>query len=125
MNRFAQLQYGQVIHIYETELSKEELTQIFAPNQTWFDVTGIECEVGYLSDGQIFWKPQEKQVDTNSKEYKLSKLKEEYLASTESLKSYLNLAILRDDNNLIAELKNEFAELQKSYEEQKGVIENA
>lgn len=47
MNRFAQLQYGEVVYIYETELAKGELTQIFAPDCVWFDVTDTDVAVGY------------------------------------------------------------------------------
>lgn len=48
MNRFAQLLYGKVIYIFETHLQKEELSTIFSPSTYWIDVTGIECEEGYV-----------------------------------------------------------------------------
>lgn len=47
MNRFAQLRYGEVVYIYETELTKAELTRIFAPDCVWFDVTGTDVAVGH------------------------------------------------------------------------------
>lgn len=47
-NRFAQPLYGKIIYIYETNLKKEELATIFDPSTYWIDVTGIDCEVGYI-----------------------------------------------------------------------------
>lgn len=47
-NRFAQPLYGKIIYIYETTLAKEDLATIFNPDTYWIDVTGIDCEVGYL-----------------------------------------------------------------------------
>lgn len=47
-NRFAQPLYGKIIYIYETNLSMEQLPTIFDPSTYWIDVTGLECEVGYL-----------------------------------------------------------------------------
>lgn len=63
MNRFAQAMYGRVIYIFETDLQLTDLPSIFSPKQYWFDVTGIDCEVGYIidvSDGTLkFRKPTE------------------------------------------------------------------
>ncbi len=47
-NRFAQPLYGKIIYIYETDLEKEQLATIFDPSTYWVDVTGIDCEVGYI-----------------------------------------------------------------------------
>ena len=47
-NRFAQPLYGKIIYIYETDLEKEQLATIFDPSTYWIDVTGIDCEVGYI-----------------------------------------------------------------------------
>lgn len=47
-NRFAQPLYGKIIYIYETDLKKEELATIFDPSTYWIDVTGLDCEVGYI-----------------------------------------------------------------------------
>lgn len=49
-NRFAQPLYGKIIYIYETDLQKEELSTVFDPSTYWIDVTGIDCEVGYVVD---------------------------------------------------------------------------
>lgn len=47
-NRFAQPLYGKIIYIYETNLTMEQLPTIFDPSTYWMDVTGLDCEVGYL-----------------------------------------------------------------------------
>ena len=47
-NRFAQPLYGKIIYIYETDLTMEQLPTIFDPSTFWIDVTGLDCEVGYL-----------------------------------------------------------------------------
>lgn len=62
--RYAQLLYGKVIYIYETELKKEDLSTIFSPDIYWIDVTGQDCKVGYISEfkeglGVVFVPPKE------------------------------------------------------------------
>ena len=47
-NRFAQPLYCKIIYIYETNLTMEQLPTIFDPSTYWIDVTGLDCEVGYL-----------------------------------------------------------------------------
>lgn len=47
-NRFAQPLYGKIIYIYETNLTMEQLPTIFDPSTYWIDVTGLDCEAGYL-----------------------------------------------------------------------------
>lgn len=61
-NRFAQLQYGKVIYIFETDLKKSQLSTIFDPSTYWVDVTGQKCEEGWIAEfkdgiGVIFVKP--------------------------------------------------------------------
>lgn len=51
-NRFAQPLYGKIIYIFETNLTMEQLPTIFDPSTYWIDVTGIDCEVGYLVNFQ-------------------------------------------------------------------------
>lgn len=46
MNRFAQLLYGEVLYIFETEMPMEQLSTIFSPQTYWVDVTDKQCEVG-------------------------------------------------------------------------------
>lgn len=47
-NRFAQPLYGKIIYIFETDLEKADLATIFDPKTYWIDVTGLDCEVGYI-----------------------------------------------------------------------------
>ena len=47
-NRFAQPLYGKIIYIYETNLTMKQLPTVFDPSTYWIDVTGLDCEVGYL-----------------------------------------------------------------------------
>ena len=47
-NRFAQPLYGKIVYIFETDLKMEDLSTIFDPSTYWIDVTGIDCEVGYI-----------------------------------------------------------------------------
>lgn len=63
MNKFAQLLYGKVIYIYETDLKQSELSTIFDPSTYWVDITGITCEVGYIVSfdtniGLVFTAPE-------------------------------------------------------------------
>lgn len=47
-NRFAQPLYGKIIYIYETDLEKDQLSTVFDPSTYWIDITGMDCEVGYI-----------------------------------------------------------------------------
>lgn len=48
-NRFAQIYKGEVIYIFETHRTMEELNEIFDPNTFWFDVTyKPEVRIGYV-----------------------------------------------------------------------------
>lgn len=49
-NRYAQLLYGKVLYIFETDLKKEDLSTVFNPDIYWIDVTGQDCEVGYIAE---------------------------------------------------------------------------
>ena len=72
LNRFAQPLYGKIIFIYETTLKKEELSTIFSPSTYWIDVTGIDCEVGYIIEyvdgGGLRFVPPPKQELTFEEE---------------------------------------------------------
>lgn len=62
-NRFAQPLYGKIIYIYETDLPFEELSTVFDPKTYWIDVTGQDCEVGYIAKyveggGIVFSAPE-------------------------------------------------------------------
>lgn len=83
LNRFAQPLYGKIIYIYETSLSKDDLATIFSPSTYWIDVTGLECEVGYIVEfvegGGLRFVPPPKQERTLEEEkmYKKELLKYE------------------------------------------------
>lgn len=49
-NRYAQILYGKVLYIFETNLKFDQLATIFDPSTYWVDVTGMECEVGYIAE---------------------------------------------------------------------------
>lgn len=49
MRRYAQMLYGEVIFIYETERTMQELNQIFDPSTFWIDITDTpDVKVGYV-----------------------------------------------------------------------------
>ena len=48
MKRYAQLYYGEVIYIYETERTMEELSEIFDPKTFWVDITDQYVQIGYV-----------------------------------------------------------------------------
>ena len=61
--RYAQPLYGKIIYIYETDLPFEELSTVFDPKTYWVDVTGQDCEVGYIAkfvegSGVVFAAPE-------------------------------------------------------------------
>lgn len=61
--RYAQPLYGKIIYIYETDLPFEELSTVFDPKTYWIDVTGQDCEVGYIAKfveggGVVFAAPE-------------------------------------------------------------------
>ena len=71
MNRFAQLLYGEVLYIFETEMPMEQLSTIFSPKTYWVDVTDKQCEVGdtvtFDNDkGFVFTKKEDTKEQTPS-----------------------------------------------------------
>lgn len=78
-NRFAQLKYGKVIYIFETDLKKSQLSSIFEPDTYWIDVTGQKCEEGWIAEfkegvGVVFVKPPN--ITLSLEEEKNSKIAE-------------------------------------------------
>lgn len=63
MNKFAQLLFGEVLFVLETNMEMTELSTIFSPKTYWVDVTGLDVSVGdiaeYGVDGFTFRKPTE------------------------------------------------------------------
>lgn len=71
MNRFAQLLYGEVLYIFETEMPMKQLSTIFSPKTYWVDVTDKQCEVGDTvafdnEKGFIFTKKEDIKEQTPS-----------------------------------------------------------
>lgn len=71
MNRFAQLLYGEVLYIFETEMPMEQLSTIFSPKTYWVDVTDKQCEVGDMvtfdnDKGFVFTKKEDTKEQTPS-----------------------------------------------------------
>lgn len=71
MNRFAQLLYGEVLYIFETEMPMEQLSTIFSPETYWVDVTDKQCEVGDTvtfdnENGFVFTKKEDTKEQTPS-----------------------------------------------------------
>ena len=69
-NRYAQPLYGKIIYIYETDLPFDKLSTVFDPSTYWIDVTGLDCEVGYVVDfkegaGLILTPPKDITVTEN------------------------------------------------------------
>lgn len=50
MNKFAEIRYGKVAHIYETSRTMEELAALFVPATLLVDVTDVECAIGWKVD---------------------------------------------------------------------------
>lgn len=87
-NKFAQLLYGKVIYIFETELEFDQLSTIFSPSTYWVDVTGLDCEVGYLAEfedgvGLVLSPPPK--IETTIEEQKAQRLKDERAAAVSNI----------------------------------------
>ena len=79
MNRFAQLLYGEVLYIFETEMPMEQLSTIFSPKTYWVDVTDKQCEVGdtvtFDNDkGFVFTKKEDTKEQTPSLDERIAVL---------------------------------------------------
>ena len=61
MNKFAQLLYGEVLFILETNMEMTELSTVFSPKTYWVDITGKDVSVGdiveYGAEGFTFRHP--------------------------------------------------------------------
>lgn len=93
-NRFAQPLYGKIIYIFETDLHKEDLATIFDPKTYWVDVTGLDCEVGYIPEykegvGIVWVKPPETEPTLESeKAHKVAQMKAERDSSEVAIIEY-------------------------------------
>lgn len=81
MNRFAQILYGEVLYIFETEMSMAQLSTIFSPKTYWVDVTHKQCEVGDMvtfdnDKGFIFTKKEDTKEQTPSLDERVAVLED-------------------------------------------------
>lgn len=60
----------------------------------------------------------------HQKQQQLAQLESDYQTAVTELQKSLNIAQLRDDTALIADIQNDFAELQTAYQAEKEAIEN-
>lgn len=70
-------------------------------------------------------KPPYVPTSEELKQQQLQQLESEYQTAVAELQKSLGIANLQNDTALIADIRNDFAELQANYQEQKGAIENA
>lgn len=70
-------------------------------------------------------KPPYVPTSEELKQRQLEKLEREYQSAVAELQKSLGIANLQNDTALIADIRNDFSELQTAYQEQKGEIENA
>lgn len=69
-------------------------------------------------------KPPYVPTSEELKQRQLEKLEREYQSAVAELQKSLGIANLQNDTALIADIRNDFSELQTAYQEQKGEIEN-
>lgn len=127
MNRFAEIKYGRVHSIFETHLSYEDITVVFSPTTLWVDITGQSDVVeGYLYNGAYFTAPVVS-TDLTADEIKqanLDSLDLTYERQFEDLKRAWAAAMLNDNTDLIAELKNEYSIIKAKYDSERQSILN-
>ena len=117
MNKFAQLAYGKVIYVYETELTKDDLPRIFQPSAYWVDVTGQDVEVGDVTTfdenlGIVFTRHEQ---EVSEKEKQLAQLVAQYEADKAEILKYYADAMIHGDTELMAELAKEMTALDEKY----------
>lgn len=75
-------------------------------------------------DGKPQKKPAYVPSEEEIKQQQLAKLELDYQTAVAELQKSLNIAQLRNDTALIEDIRNDFAELQTSYQAEKEMIEN-
>lgn len=104
--RYAQPLYGKIIYIYETDLPFEELSTVFDPKTYWIDVTGQDCEVGYIAKyvegGGIVFSAPESIVEPTETEKESARVK----AILETKAKTAMMMSLAGSN--LTEIKNEY-----------------
>ena len=117
MNKFAQLAYGKVIYVYETELTKDDLPRIFQPSAYWVDVTGQDVKVGDVTTfdenlGIVFTRHEH---EVSEKEKQLAQLVAQYESDKAEILKYYSDAMIHGDTELMAEVAKEMTALDEKY----------
>lgn len=105
---------------------------IYAKVGESFQQIGGSCPSGYIEMQGERPTPQHVACENGTwglpqptKEQQLAKLESDYQTGVSELQKSLNIAQLRNDIALIADIRNDFAELQTAYQAEKEAIENA
>lgn len=105
---------------------------IYAKVGDSFQQIGGSCPTGYIQmQGERPTPSHVAKADGTwglpqaTKEQQLEQLESDYQEAVSELQKSLNIAQLRNDTALIADIQSDFAELQASYQAEKEAIENA
>lgn len=105
---------------------------IYAKINDNFQQVGGSCPAGYIKMQGERPTPQHIAqangtwaLPQATKEQQLQQLESDYKTAVAELQKSLNIAQLRNDTALIADIQSDFAELQQSYQAEKEAIENA
>ena len=104
---------------------------IYAKVGESFQQIGGSCPSGYIEMQGERPTPQHIACENGTwglpqptKEQQLAKLESDYKTAVAELQKSLNIAQLRNDIALIADIRNDFADLQTAYQTEKEAIEN-
>lgn len=126
MNKFAEVIYGKVLQVYEDERDFETWKKIFSPLTFWVDVTGLECEKGYLvsfdeNTGLVLKSPEV--VDGDTQAEKLAYLDYTYSANKQELAIAYVDAMMSEDTDSQASLKTDLETLNAEYDKARAELE--
>lgn len=126
MNKYAEVLYGKVQAVYEDERDFATWKNIFDPTTYWVDVTGQDCEVGYVISyqegvGVILTAPKE---DTRTDAEKaIAVLDAEYQTNKQTLALAYIDAVMSDDTDSQTALKADLVALNDDYDTQRAELE--
>lgn len=126
MNKYAEVLYGKVQAVYEDERDFATWKNIFSPTTYWVDVTGQDCEVGYVVAYQegvgVILKAPEEDTRTDA-EKAIAILDAEYQTSKESIALAYIDAVMSDDTDTQTALKEDLVALNTDYDTQRAALE--
>lgn len=127
MNKYAEILYGKVQAIYEDERDFATFKNIFSPTAYFVDVTGQECDIGYIATyqagvGIILAPPPDD--NRTAAEKAIAVLDSEYETSKKELSLAYVDAVMSDDAELQDSLKAELAALNETYDSKRTELEN-